>query len=218
MRVLKFVLGLANVAVLVVLFGGFCPAAVPYLAPLAKLQLVPAILSLDALALVIVLGLTLAFGRVYCETVCPLGVAQDALRILRWNRSRRVCSRLPESTPQIYVRMTFFFGFIVLGFCGLHFTWLDPYAIFGRAVGWRLQPDPSTAMTVFSLGLAGLVAVLALCGKGRVWCNWICPAGTLLHALVRFSWKRDRIEKGSGCDTCRACWKSVLPLKEEDAK
>ena len=40
---------------------------------MAKLQFVPALMSLNFVVLVALLVLTLLFGRVYCSFVCPLG-------------------------------------------------------------------------------------------------------------------------------------------------
>ena len=62
-------------------FGRLLPARVA--APVARLQLVPALLRLPARAAVVtVLALallTLLLGRVYCSTLCPLGTLQDVL-------------------------------------------------------------------------------------------------------------------------------------------
>lgn len=44
---------------------------------LAKIQLVPAILSVNVTVIVLLLILTLLFGRIYCSVICPLGVMQD---------------------------------------------------------------------------------------------------------------------------------------------
>lgn len=44
---------------------------------LAEIQLVPALLALNGGILIALLVLTFLFGRVYCSSVCPLGVYQD---------------------------------------------------------------------------------------------------------------------------------------------
>ena len=59
------------------------------------------------------------------------------------------------------------------------------------------------------------VVVLAAVGKGRVWCNWICPAGTLFTALSAKSVCRHKV--GEGCANCRACFrKAESPAKAQD--
>lgn len=58
---------------------------------LAEIQLVPALLALNGGILIALLVLTFLFGRVYCSSVCPLGVYQDLVGWLhkRFNESQR---------------------------------------------------------------------------------------------------------------------------------
>lgn len=62
-------------------FTGHVPSAVTTV--LGSLQLVPALvklftgLTLASLGFLFVVLLTLAFGRIYCSTICPLGTLQD---------------------------------------------------------------------------------------------------------------------------------------------
>ena len=51
----------------------------------AKVQLVPALLALDAVALALLVALIALRGRLYCEIVCPLGVVQDFVRWIARN-------------------------------------------------------------------------------------------------------------------------------------
>ena len=44
---------------------------------LAHLQFIPAIFSLSIGILLFLIVLTLLFGRVYCSTICPMGILQD---------------------------------------------------------------------------------------------------------------------------------------------
>lgn len=46
---------------------------------LAHLQFIPAILSLSIGILLFLIVLTLLFGRVYCSTICPMGILQDVI-------------------------------------------------------------------------------------------------------------------------------------------
>ena len=44
---------------------------------LAKIQFLPAVLALNVGVVVLLIALTLLFGRIYCSVICPLGVMQD---------------------------------------------------------------------------------------------------------------------------------------------
>ena len=160
----------------------------------AKVQLVPALLALDAVALALLVALIALRGRLYCEIVCPLGVVQDFVRWIARKKVRRVCTRLPETKRQRIVRWSVFAAALLAGVCGLSFMWLDPYAIFGRGVS-------------LVGGLLFVVLVLALVREGRLWCNWICPVGTLLQLLSRIALFKNKVAKCDHCEECRRCFR-----------
>ena len=149
-------------------------------------------------AFLVVLLLTPIVGRLFCECFCPLGIIQS---IVNWifhpkTKVRRVCTRLPESRAQQTVRWTILAVSVVLILTG-----------FG-AVGWLLTPYSlyGKALTLFIPGVAifAAVVVLAAIGKGRIWCNWICPVGTLFNVLSKKSFCAHKV--GPGCANCRACF------------
>ena len=146
----------------------------------------------------VVLLLTPIVGRLFCECFCPLGIIQS---IVNWifhpkTKVRRVCTRLPESHAQQTVRWTVLAVSVVLAATG-----------FG-AIGWLLTPYSiyGKALTLFAPGVAifAAVVVLAALGKGRLWCNWICPVGTLFNILSKKSVCAHKI--GPGCANCKACF------------
>ena len=151
-------------------------------------------------AFLVVLVLTPLIGRLFCECLCPLGVVQS---LVNWifhpkTKVRRVCTRLPESKMQQTVRWTVLAlsaVLIVTGF-GAVGWFLTPYSIYGKV------------LTLFAPGVAifAVVVVLAAIGKGRIWCNWICPAGTLFNILSRKSVFAHKV--GSGCGNCKACFET----------
>jgi polyferredoxin len=186
-RVVKIVTASLMLAAIVALFCGVrsCKFA-------AHIQIVPAVIGYGALALAVFAVVAALFGRIYCEVVCPLGIVQDFLRWISRKKVRRVCSRLPETKQQTVVKWAVFVLFMVLGLAGFSFMWLDPYGIFGRGV-------------TLTGGLFFVVLALSFVGKGRFWCNWICPVGTVLQIVSRFSVFRDRFDKCEHCEECRKC-------------
>ena len=146
----------------------------------------------------VVLLLAPIVGRLFCEVLCPLGILQSVVnRLFHYRKGvRRVCTRLPQTKVQVLVRLAVLAAFAALVACGFGgAAWmLAPYSIFGKA------------MTLFLPGVAVFAVVMALAavGRGRVWCNWICPAGTLFSLL---SWRSICCHKvGAGCANCRACF------------
>jgi len=152
--------------------------------------------------------ITLLFGRFFCDAVCPLGIVQT---LVNWichpkKHVRRVCSRLPETKAQRIVRWSVVAGVVALGVAGYMglATMVFPLSIFGKA------------LTLWAPGLVvfGVVVILAAIGQGRVWCNWICPFGTIYNLLAKVSPCKSKV--GSGCGGCRRCFKgeaaSASPL------
>lgn len=175
---------------------------------IARAQFVPAVLALDFAIVAATVAATLLFGRVYCEAVCPLGVAQDVLRraaFARRLRVRRVCPRLPVSRAVWAVRLSVLAAAVAAGAAGVGVFWLDPYAIFCR--GLALAADLHEADVEFALLAAlplGAVAILCFVGKGRLWCNAICPAGTVFALIAKPLAGETKILKT--CGACRECF------------
>lgn len=149
-------------------------------------------------AFLVALALTPVFGRLFCECLCPLGCLQSLVNLLFHPRRkvRRVCTRLPESLAQRVVRWSVLALFALAAAAGFGaLSWsITPYSIFGKA------------LSRFAPGVALFAAILAAAafGKGRFWCNWVCPAGTLFGVLSRKSLLAHKV--GGGCANCRACF------------
>ena len=187
----------------VALFLGLEWRFVSWAAPLAKVQLVPALLAANVAAAGAVLLATLLFGRLYCSVLCPLGLLQDVggglgalvRRLFRrpprqgWRGGRR------QTVLRYAVLLLFALGALAggaLGIAGLN-AWLEPYGLFGRIVA-----VPAVALTL------GLAIFAAAAFGGRAWCGWICPVGTLLGLLSKRSWLHVKID-ADACIGCRKC-------------
>ena len=187
-RAVKILIAALMLAAVTAAFFGVRACAVA-----AKVQLIPALLAVDAVALGLLAVLIVLRGRLYCEIICPLGIVQDLVRWVARKKVRRVCTRLPETKRQLAMRWIVFALFLVAGLAGLSFVWLDPYAIFGRGL-------------TLAGGLFFLVLVLSCVGAGRFWCNWVCPVGTLLQLVSRFAVFKNKVEKCDHCEECRKCF------------
>lgn len=177
----------------------------------------------------IVLALTPVWGRFFCECLCPLGIVQSFIaRIASPRRAvRRVCTRLPVTRVQLAVRWSVFAVFAILIACGLgalaHL--INPYSIVSKSMmaltgGNAVGNDASgvgnilgaasgesarvNAVVLCGLVMFALVVASAFFGKGRVWCNWVCPFGSLFSVLSKKSLLSDKICRG--CENCRKCF------------
>jgi len=203
---------------------------------LAQLQILPLLLGGMVGGLVFWGVLTLLTGRVYCSVVCPLGVSQDIFsRIARWIVLRWRYKYNSITLRHRVLRYGFFLALLVglIVPVPIFVTLLDPYSTFGQIVSHWLYPLvlfgnnlvaaiahaagnysvyfrpihlSGTAMLVSAVFFA-LIAYLS--GRyGRWYCNSVCPVGTLLGLLSRFSLVRIRLnERCVGCMRCEAVCK-----------
>ncbi len=217
-------------ALLVLDFSG---ALHVWLGWIAKVQFVPALLAVNVVALVVVALLTVVFGRVYCSTLCPLGIMQDGVSNLSARRKGKK-ARFRYSRPVTWLRYGLLVVFVAALVAGISIavSLLDPWGNFGRiaqnflAPLWRLgnnllawfaeRADSYAFHTVdvyvksgIALGTAALwlVGLVVLAWwKGRIYCNSICPVGTFLGLLSSAPVFRMSIDEGK-CNKCGVCEK-----------
>ena len=199
---------------------------------LASIQFWPALLALHVGVLALLVALTLVFGRIYCSVICPLGVMQDVISRLHGMRKK---NRFTYSKEKRWLRYTVLAVFVASAVAGVNavVSLLAPYSSYGRIAGSLMKPvyeagnnvlaavaehfnsyafysvdvwmKSLPTLVVASLTLV-VIAVLAWRG-GRTYCNTICPVGTILSFLARFSWLKVRID-GSKCVNCGLCTKN----------
>lgn len=179
---------------------------------MAKLQFLPSCMALNFAAIAFVLLLTLVFGRIYCSVICPMGVFQDL--VIRVRKLLSPKGRKPKrhfvKEPRI-VRYGVLALVIVtaLTFSQLLLTVLAPYSAYGRMVRSivGLSREESLAPALLITAAATLV-VICVCAWiwGRGWCNTVCPVGSVLGLVSRFSLFKVSIDQ-SQCVSCRKCEK-----------
>ena len=211
MKAMKIVVALTALFFLAAVTAAFLGGR--ELAFAAGFQLLPAILSNAWIILAAILAVTLLLGRFFCRAMCPLGILQSVVNRIFHPKSavRRVCTRLPESAAQRIVRWTVLVAAAgcIFGGLGAWAGMLDPYAIYGRALSLLPSLDGEggtvpTSLAAVSAAVFAAILLVAAAGNGRVWCNWICPAGTVFNLLARFAWQKDKV--AGGCGNCRRCF------------
>lgn len=225
------------------LFVDFTGAAGDRFWWLAKIQLLPAFLAANFAIVAALLVLTLIFGRLYCSAVCPLGIFQDVVwRIGRGKKRMHKMSYSPEIKWLRYGVFALFASALLFG-AGAFVALLAPYSSYGRiaeelfAPVWRLANNALAAGSelfgnylfayeqvwtgggaVFAAALASFALIVALAyKKGRLYCNSLCPVGTLLGFFSRYSIFSlvINLEKCNGCGVCaRNCKSSCINSKE----
>lgn len=187
--------------------------------------------TVAAAGFLVVVLLTLLSGRTYCSFLCPLGIGQDVNSRIG-GKIRKKFRRFGFKKPHTIVRYTLLS--ITIGatiIWGIYLlTLLDPFSIFGRFGTFFVKPVilvvnnflanifgkfdiyifnhidiKGFSLVIYSLPVAFLllISIMSLI-KGRLYCNMICPVGTLLGLLSKISLFRIKFNE-SECTRCGRC-------------
>ena len=191
-------------------------------------------LAVTAYGFIVVLMLTLLFGRVYCSYICPLGIFQDVIIWcsvkLRSIGKKKFHFRYAKPKKWLCYSILIIVVFsLFTGSLFLLYT-LEPYSNFGRFVSNFFRPlyiicnnllvkifisfgsyalYPVTVVQTDPMALVIPVVMFALVlwlsvWRGRLFCNTVCPVGTLLGFLSKASLYKIRFDD-SACNRCGKC-------------
>lgn len=243
LRKVRLTFAILFYTVITLLFLDFTGSIHTWLGWMAKIQFLPAILALNVGVILFLIALTLLFGRVYCSIICPLGIMQDIVSWLSGQRKKKKY-RFTYSPAKSVLRYTILIIFIIaiIGSIGFLIALLDPYSAYGRIAsnlfaplyGWgnnllayfaeRTDSYAFYQTTVWMKSLPTfiiaatsfvIIAILAW-HNGRTYCNTICPVGTVLGFLSRFSLFRIDVDpnKCTSCNLCaRQCKAACINIK-----
>jgi len=197
---------------------------------LAKIQLVPALLSLNLIILLVIVGITLFFGRIYCSSVCPLGIFQDIVLWVSKHFNKK--KKFKFSSAKNILRWSILGISIITFFLGFSFLtgFFDPYSIYGRMATHLFKPvymegnnllagifnaagfHSLYKVQIFMLSISTFLIAMAMMliigylawKNGRLYCNTICPVGTVLGFLSKYSLFKIRFDQEQ-CNSCGLC-------------
>lgn len=206
---LVFAVAFTVLIVISIAFGGGS------LAGLLTLQLGPSLLALAAgqttagLAVVaVIFAATVVFGRFYCAWLCPLGIFQECIGYLKKQKTKALN---PRHVRYIIACISFL---LLAGGWTIGFKMFDPLTRTGSMVStaFVLVPqifvaDPHgygwLAIIAGTVSFIGFVALGVW--KNRIYCTAICPVGTALGLLGKFSVFKIRFtDSCAGCGKCEA--------------
>ncbi len=234
-------LAVISLLMVTLLFLDFTGTAHAWLGWIAKIQFLPAVMALNAGVIIALVLLTLLLGRVYCSVICPLGIMQDVFAHFGKRSKRNRYSYSPAKNVLRYTMLALMIIAIIAGI-NAFVVLMAPYSAYGRIVQSLLAPvwqwgnnllaalaERAGSYTFYSVdvwlkgGITLAVAIVTLIAlailswrNGRTYCNTICPVGTVLGLLSRFSLLRPVIDtsKCNGCGLCaRNCKAACIDSK-----
>ncbi|MBT8378725.1 MAG: 4Fe-4S binding protein [Ignavibacteria bacterium] len=204
----------------VILYLQFIPSAVEFID----------LLALTSIGFIIIIILAILFGRVYCSSVCPIGTLQDAVsnifKKINTGHFYQWSKKLNWFRYSILIVTVLSIPLIGVFLIAL----LDPFSNFGIILTSLFRPllimlnnalalalestdlyiiypvdikEISIAAIIFSVVLLTTLILMSL-KKGRLFCNTICPLGTLLGLISRISIFKIKISENE-CDSCGNC-------------
>ena len=232
LRKIRTILALVAFVLITLLFLDVTGTLHKYFGWLASIQFWPALLALHVGVIAFLVVLTLVLGRIYCSVICPLGVMQDVISRLHGMRKK---NRFTYSKEKRWLRYTVLAVFVASALAGVNavVSLLAPYSSYGRIASSLMKPVYEAGNNVLAaiaehfnsyvfysvdvwmrslptlvVASVTLVAVAVLAWRGgRTYCNTVCPVGTILSFLARFSWFKVRIDGGK-CVECGLCTKN----------
>ncbi|PKN52483.1 MAG: hypothetical protein CVU55_04365 [Deltaproteobacteria bacterium HGW-Deltaproteobacteria-13] len=179
--------------------------------------------------LIFILVISFIFGRIYCSFLCPLGTLQDIVIALA--RKTGFHKKHAFRKPNNWLRYSIFgltFAAAALGSMSL-LNLLDPYSLTGRIFTSFVQPlfvrtgntginilknfniylfpadSAYLPVSVIAVTFVFLIMILIMAARaGRLYCNAVCPVGTLLGFIARVAVFKLTIDPG-GCNHCNGC-------------
>lgn len=244
LRKIRQVLGALFFLIITLLFLDFTGTIHAWFGWMAKIQFLPALLALNLGIVVLLIVMTLLFGRIYCSVICPLGVMQDIIsRISGMRKKHRF--RFSYSPAKSWLRygMLLLFLIALIGGIGSVAALLAPYSSYGRIASNLLAPFYQwgnnllatlaervdsyafyetevwiKSIPTFSIALITFIILFILAWRnGRTYCNTICPVGTVLGLLSSHALFRPVLnaEKCKQCGLCaRKCKASCIDFKQ----
>lgn len=243
LKKIRLTLAILFFAAITMLFLDFTGTMHAWLGWMAKIQFLPAILTLNVGIVVALVILTLLIGRIYCSVICPLGVMQD---VISWISSRRKGKkrRFSYSPAKTWLKWGVLVLFIVALIAGIGSiaALLAPYSSYGRIANNLLAPVYGwgnnilayfaeradsyafyrtdvwiKSLPTFIIAAVTFIVIAILAWRnGRTYCNTVCPVGTVLGFLSKYSLMKIRIDAGKcrNCSLCsRQCKASCIDFK-----
>lgn len=197
---------------------------------IAGMQILSAVMAFSLGWFILWLMVTLVLGRVYCSTVCPLGSLMDIFSRLsrKGSPGREYRYQMPLSKLR-YIA----FGIVIIAIIAdiaVVVSLVDPYSAYeriahnietptiaaahnvvaeaGQLTGWWSTPLVKVVISSFLSLVVAVVTLVVVAWiswrNGRLLCNTICPVGTALGFISRYSILHFDIDTDR-CTQCRRC-------------
>ena len=233
-RKIRLTLAIIFYVCITLMFLDFTGVTHAWFSWMAKLQFLPAVLALNVGVIVLLIALTLIFGRIYCSVICPMGVFQDIIawfgKKARPKKERKIPYTYSKAKSALRYSVLGVFVVAIIAGIGSFVALLAPYSSYGRIASNIFQPIYRLGNNVLAsiaekydsyaiyevdvwvksmptliIAVVTLVIIFILAWRnGRTYCNTICPVGSVLGFFARFSFFHVTFDVEK-CKNCSMC-------------
>lgn len=159
------------------------------------------------LCLVILCGLTIVFGRIFCGWMCAFGAVGDWIyqfSVFLQKKTGKKLPKIPKKALPILQKLKYIVLVLVLALCfagqsgGV--TKYSPWTVFSLITAGNLKLGGyGTAFVLFILILIGMAI------QERFFCQFLCPMGAVFSLLPEIPFLKLRRKADSCIPNCQAC-------------
>lgn len=241
---LKKIRVIVSLFIFIFIFVYFLDLSIPFVDKVSKIllnfQFFPSVLrfislffTISGLGFLLIILLSILFGRIYCSTICPLGTLQDIIiYFTKFFKPRRNRKFLYNHNSKRILRYSILAVTLLFWISGSLFliNLLDPYSNFGKISTTFFQPlffwinnSINAFLESFNIyilrpldikliplsvalvsGIIFLTIIIMSVWRGRLFCNTICPVGGLLGVVSEKSLFKIDFKEES-CTSCMKC-------------
>ena len=156
-------------------------------------------------------------------------------KVFRQNKKAKFANKYSYSKEKKWLRLTVLVLFIIMLLAGFNagMVLLAPYSAYGRIVAsllqpiyvsinnllaqwseahdnflfYQVEPHENPAVLLIVATITAIVLFVLAFMHGRTYCNTICPVGTTLGYLAKFSWLKMQVQEDK-CIKCGLCEKN----------
>ncbi|MBQ9667074.1 MAG: 4Fe-4S dicluster domain-containing protein [Bacteroidaceae bacterium] len=156
-------------------------------------------------------------------------------KLFRKNKKAKFANKYGYSKPKTWLRLGVLGLFIIMMVAGFNAgaVLLAPYSSYGRIVAaflqpvyiqmnnvlahwaeandsyqfWQVEPHNNPALLLVVAGVTAVVLLVLAFMHGRTYCNTICPVGTTLGYVAKFSFFKMKVDEDK-CVKCGLCEKN----------
>lgn len=177
-------------------------------------------LSPFVLRFLVLCGVTVAFGRIFCGWACAFGALGDWIfqisRHIQQKRKKRL-PQIPEQAVPVLQKLKYLVLAVMLLLCfleqGAWITKYSPWTVFSLLTARNFKLGSLMAAVLFFL-----LILVGMALQERFFCQFLCPLGavfSLLPELPLLRLKRKQTNCIAGCQACRRSCPVSLKLEEE---